>query len=175
MQETLITFDLENKSATDDATVILLPALLRRKASLAGKFLKPGDFKDESGTLTIHCDNETTPGQLAELDEFAAQLQDIQVVGASVTTPMLSQATLNFMQKDHVQFKPAVVTNIETVATLEAGKSTVNHAFVTPFKTGALRSLAMKLQAGQKVTITLRVVLPDMGGSSSSLPVLPVQ
>ncbi len=175
MQETLLSFDLENKSTTDDVVVILVPALLRRKGILAGKFLKVGDFKDETGNTVIHCDNESPVGQLAELDEFASQLTDIQVAGASVQTDNLSQGTMNFMQKDHVAFKPAVVTNIETIATLEAGKSVVNHAFANPFKTGPLLSLAYKLLKGEKVRITLRVVLPDLSGPSSSMAVLPVQ
>ncbi|GEM_PF-6609474 len=175
MQETLILFDLENKSADTDVIVILLPAMLRRNKSLANKFLKAGDFKDETGLIIVHCDNEAVDGQIAELDEFVSQLNDIQIVGASVETAVLAQATLNFIQKDHIEFKPAVVTNIDTTATLEAGKSVVNHAFTTPFKTAPLRSLAYKLMKGQKVRMGLRVVMPDMSGPSASLPVMPNQ
>ncbi|GAB3568833.1 hypothetical protein GCM10027578_22150 [Spirosoma luteolum] len=175
MQESQISFDLENTSTDKDAIVILVPAMLRRNASLAGKFLKAGDFKDETGLIVIHCTNEGTAGQIAELDEFAAQLQDIQVVGACVSTDNLTQATLNFIQKEYPAFKPAVVTNIDTVATLEAGRSAVNHSFTTPFKSGALRSLAIKLLVGQKVNVCLRILMPDLSGASASLPVLPNQ
>lgn len=176
MQESQISFDLENKSTDTDVVAILIPALLRRNKSLAGRFpAKVGDFKDETGAYTITASNEGVAGQLAELDEFTAQLTDIQVVGICVTTGNLTQGTLNFIQKESVEFKPAIVTNIDTVATLEAGKSIVNHNFATPFKTGALLSLAMKLLAGQKVNVCLRVVMPDLSGSSTSLPVLPNQ
>ncbi len=173
MQTSQISFDLENKSATNDVMAVLIPAILRRNGLLAGKFLKAGSFKDESGSSDVVASAESPAGALAELDEYASQLENIKVLDVCVTTDNLAQATMNFVQKTYVEFKPAVTTNIETVATLVAGQSAVLHTFKSPFLSGIMKSLEMKLLKGQKVTVCLTVELPTEDQSSPlSLPVL---
>lgn len=169
MQE--ITFDLTNESADTDVMAVLIPAMLRRKGALAGKFLKTGSFKDESDTSSISVANVLpAPGAITELDEYASQLDKIQVVGISLTTNNLTQATQNFVQKTYIPFTQATSENIPTSATLVAGESSVLHTFNPSFTSGAMNSLEMKILKGETVKVSMKVVLPNLG--NASLPAL---
>lgn len=171
MQVSEITFDLTNTSDSADVMAVLIPAMLRRNGALAGKFLKTGSFKDETGSSDISVANVLpAPGALSELDEYASQLEKIQVVGISLTTNNLTQATQNFVQKNYIPFKPATSENLPTSATVVAGESAVLHTFTPAFVSGSMNSLEMKLLKGETVKVTLKIVLPNLG--SSSLPAL---
>lgn len=164
-----ISFVLVN-SSEGDVMAILIPAMLRRKVLLKGKFLTVDSFKDEAGKVDIQVADILPASALEELDEYLSQLENIQITTIEVESDSLAQATLNFVQKTYVEFKAATVVNIETVATLVPGKSAVLHTFAEPFKSGQMNSLEMKLLAGQKVKLTLKVAMP--GSATSSLPPL---
>ncbi|MVM34993.1 hypothetical protein GO755_33505 [Spirosoma sp. HMF4905] len=164
-----ISFVLVNPS-DGDVMAILIPAMLRRAKLLKGKFLAEESFKDEASKVDIQVSEIVPAGALEEFDEYLSQLENIQIVAIEVDSDSLAQATMNFVQKTYVEFKPATVTNIETVATLVPGKSAVLHTFSEPFKSGQMNSLEMKLLAGQRVKLTLKVAMP--GSATSTLPPL---
>lgn len=165
MQSTDIQFDLENPSEKD-VMAVLIPAMLRRKGVLKGKFLHGTSFKDESGEFDIQVSAVSPEKAIDELNEYTSQLEDISIESVVVATSNLAQATLNFVEKTYVEFKQAIVKNIDTTATLVPGQSAVLHSFAQPFRSGHMKSLEMKLLAGNKVTVTLRLSLPSLGNSS---------
>ena len=166
MQVSEITFNLANTSPDTDVMAVLIPAQLRRNGLLDKKFLKSGTFKDETGTIDINASQIAPDGALSELDEYVSQLTGVKVLSISIATNNLTQATQNFVQKNYIPYKPAESQNLDTKATLVVGESAVLHTFVSPFTSGAMNSLEMKLLKGENVTVKMSVSMPDFGNSS---------
>jgi hypothetical protein len=161
-----ISFDLKNLA--DVAVIaVLIPAMLRRNVKLKDRFLEGESFNDETGDHSISVANVEPANAIDELNEFTSQLAHIKVLGAIVGTANLEQGTLNFIDKQHIEFKPSVDTNIDAIATLSAGTSGVRHDFMQPWVSGPMKTLAMKLLPSQTVRVTLLLDFPDFADTEA--------
>jgi hypothetical protein len=162
-----ISFDLKNL-ANVAVIAVLIPAMLRRNVKLKDRFLEGDSFKDVTGEQEISVANVEPADAIDELNEFTSQLAHIKVLGAIVGTDNLEQGTLNFIARQHIEFKPSEDTNIDAVATLSVGTSGVRHDFVQPWDSGLMKTLAMKLLPGQTVRVTLLLEFPDFADTQAT-------
>jgi hypothetical protein len=173
-------FDLTNPS-DKEVTVVLIPAMLRRRGLLSGKYPKEPNFEDIDGAVEIGLSNVVPKGGLTELNEYADQLIPIAVTAIQVGTDNLAQGMLNFIDNQYVEFKEPIVTAIDTRTTVAAGVMAIRHEFMQPWMSTAMRSMEMKLLPGQTVTIALELQMPDfsqivaLAAAKAAAAILPQQ
>lgn len=162
MTQTDISFVISN--ATDnDALAVILPAPILKGKTLEGKFLAVGSFLDATGTVTLTATEKTPAGGIADLLEYAQNVPDLQVIGASIGSDSQSQARQSFIARTHLLAQAA--TDAVLADTIQFGHTpdSVQHTLMVPFSNPRKNaSLLLPIKAHQTVAVTLSVCTPSL-------------